>query len=69
MTERVVGIPRVLTQQQGNLAVEHRVLSAEPAGGGIWLLSTEYYDLLLHEKRHQRARFDTNDGSVEWLEE
>lgn len=67
MTE--VGIPRVLEHKDGNEVIEHHVLSAEPAGGGIWLLSTEYYDAAAREKRHRRAKFDTRDGSVKWLGE
>ena len=67
MTE--VGIPRVLEHKEGDAVIEHRVLSAEPAGGGIWLLSTEYYDTGAKEKRHRRAKFDTRDGSVKWIGE
>ena len=64
-----VGIPRVLEHRDGNAVIEHRVLSAEPAGGGIWLLSTEYYDAAAREKRYRGAKFDTRDGSVKWLGE
>ena len=64
-----VGIPRVLEHREGSAVIEHRVLSAEPAGGGIWLLSTEYYDTTAREKRHRRAKYDTRDGTVKWLGE